>query len=178
MSENILGKYYGETSGVKVAILCTKTGCKGVISVDSSQKKKISAIHIHKNEKGSAGPIILWLGTTNEWEHGVAQNTPLANSPCCTNALCTGNSPPGTLNIGDIAGKGAVNFNINFNILNCSKTKCQVSKDFGLNFLNVHGFNFQQIYKGCATSGVPGLDTIDSVQLKTLWESNNLNTSK
>ena len=177
MNEVILGKYFGETSGVRVVVLCTETGCKGVISVDSSQKKRISAIHIHKNDKGKAGAILLWLGTTPEWEAGVLQNTPLTNSPCCTNKMCNANSPPGTLLISDIAGKGAIPFELNYNIINCNSEKCGASKEFSLNFLNVHGFNFQQIYNGCPTRGVPALDTIDSIQLKTIWENNNLNTS-
>lgn len=177
MNANVLGKYYAETSGVKVVVICTKTGCQGVISVDSSQKNKISAIHIHKNDNGKAGPILIWLGTSPEWEAGVTQNTPLTNSPCCSNNLCNVTSPEGTFIVSEIAGKGAIPFNLDYNILGCSSAKCDPSKDFGLNFLNVHGFNFQQVYNGCATSGVPGIDTTDSVQLKTLWNSNNLNTS-
>ena len=44
----------------------------------------ISAIHIHVNNNGMPGQILAWLGTTEAWQRGVAQNTAGSNSPCCS----------------------------------------------------------------------------------------------
>lgn len=160
-------RYFAQTSGVKIAMSCDGFTCKGVMSVSADVKNTLSAIHIHKNINGQAGPITIWLATSPEWENGVVQNTPLANSPCCNNRMCTANAPPGTPLIKNIAGK-TIPFEFDFRSNNCKLAKCDFLENFDKSFLNVHGKKFQQVINGCPTKDKPGLDTTGSVMLKQL----------
>lgn len=120
----------------------------------------VSALHIHVNKNGSPGPVLAWLGTTKEWQRGVAQTAKNGNAPCCTknNPNCTLASPEniGTPYIQEIM----VNTEKTFVVYNdCGKSgKCPWIKNGTL--LDIHGFNFQQKIDGQLTDGKPGADII------------------
>ena len=117
----------------------------------------VSAVHIHNNDNGSPGQIIAWLGTTDEWQTGVEQNTPGKNSPCCTvgDPLAKLAAPNGTPNILTLS-----NTTMTFDIKNSQcNTKCPWIKNG--TFLVIHGFNFQRVKNGELTNGKPGIDVID-----------------
>ena len=119
----------------------------------------VSAIHIHNNNNGSPGQIIAWLGTSDEWQHGVIQNTPGKNSPCCNNnnPLCTLAAPKGTPKIINLS-----NTKKTFNVKNNSCNKnCPWIKNG--TFLVIHGFNFQKIENGELTLEKPGLDVLGAI---------------
>jgi hypothetical protein len=118
----------------------------------------VSAIHIHVNNKGMPGPILAWLGTTKEWNLGVAQNTPGSNSPCCAknNPLCTLAAPKSTPNINNLS-NSVMNFTVSNE--NCDNS-CPWIENGAL--LDVHGFNFQKVINGKLTSEKPGADMISN----------------
>jgi hypothetical protein len=118
----------------------------------------VSAIHIHVNNNGSPGPILAWLGTTEEWNSGVAQNTPGANSPCCdvVNKLCTLASPESTPNIRDLS-NSTMTFTVKNNF--CNKNCPWINNG---TLLDVHGFNFQKVINGSLTKEAPGADIISN----------------
>jgi len=119
----------------------------------------VSAIHIHNNNNGSPGQIIAWLGTSDEWQHGVIQNTPGKNSPCCNNnnPLCTLAAPKGTPKIINLS-----NTKKTFNVKNNSCNKnCPWIKNG--TFLVIHGFNFQKVENGELTLEKPGLDVLGAI---------------
>jgi hypothetical protein len=126
------------------------------IIADYKDLKGVSAIHIHNNDNGSPGQIIAWLGTSDEWQTGVVQNTPGKNSPCCTagDPLAKLAAPNGTPKIITLS-----NSMMTYDVTNsqCNK-KCPWIKNG--TFLVVHGFNFQRIKNGELTSGKPGIDVI------------------
>ena len=138
----------------------------------------VSAAHIHTNYQGASGPIIVWLATSPEWQHGVLQNTPLTNSTpsyaCCfvypkarelgcraapSDAppdTCTLVAPTGTPDVSRV-GRTTVYYVAPKNVCEA----CPWINDD--TFLDVHGKNFQQIY-GCRVVGTsPGLDMLASV---------------
>jgi len=142
----------------------------------------VSAAHIHTNYQGASGPIIVWLATSPEWQHGVLQNTPLTNSTpsyaCCIvppkatglgcrpapsavpSDMCTLVAPPGTRDVSGLGGK-TVYYVIQKNVCD----SCPWISDG--TFLDVHGKNFQQIY-GCRVVGTtPGIDMLASVPFQT-----------
>jgi hypothetical protein len=122
----------------------------------------VSAIHIHANENGSPGPILGWLGTTQQWQDGVKQNTPGTNSPCCTknNPKCILTAPNGTPFLSVEMEKMEKTFTF---YKKCGTQKCKSECMWIKNgsFLVVHGFNFQQVVDGNLTNGKPGLDIIE-----------------
>ena len=129
------------------------------VKVKFNNLEGVSGIHIHTNDNGSSGPIIAWLVTSKEWQLGVAQNTPLGNSPCCSskNKLCTLIAPdetPYTENVQNTTVTYVVKKNF------CGN-KCPWINNGTL--LNVHGYNFQKVIDGCPTNEEPGADMIDSV---------------
>ena len=158
-SQNSLGnKTFKATS--KYADVLFKTSENGEsINITANYKdlKGVSAIHIHNNENGSPGQIIAWLGTTDEWQNGVLQNTPGKNSPCCTagDPLAKLAAPNGTPNIINLS-NSMMTFDVTKS--NCNK-KCTWINNGA--FLVVHGFNFQRMENGELTSGKPGLDILN-----------------
>jgi hypothetical protein len=119
----------------------------------------VSAIHIHVNNNGKPGPILAWLGTTNEWQLGVAQNTPGSNAPCCSkyNRLCTLAAPESTPKINNLS-----NSVMEFTFRNycCNGTACPWIENGTL--LDVHGFNFKKVINGKLTSEPAGADIISN----------------
>jgi hypothetical protein len=119
----------------------------------------VSAVHIHNNNNGAPGQIIAWLGTSDEWQSGVVQNTPGKNSPCCTGGdpLAKLAAPSGTPNIITLS-----NSMMTFDVTNSQcNTKCPWIKNG--TFLVIHGFNFQRVKNGELTGGKPGIDVIDHI---------------
>lgn len=129
------------------------------INVNYKDLKGVSAIHIHNNNNGSPGQIIAWLGTSKEWQHGVLQNTPGNNCPCCNinNPLCLLSAPRGTPNIKTLSGKNKTFSNKNKSI---NKT-CPWIKNGA--FLVIHGYNFQRVSNGELTKEKPGLDVLAAI---------------
>lgn len=125
------------------------------ITVQYKDLTKVSAIHIHTNDNGSPGPIIAWLGTSQEWQQGVVQNTPGKNSPCGSdkNHLSTLAAPQGTPYIDNLA-----NSTRTFTVTNKTSKLCPWIGNGTV--LVVHGFNFQKVINGQLTSEPPGIDPI------------------
>jgi len=128
------------------------------ITIQYKDLTGVSAIHIHVNNNGMPGPILAWLGTTKEWQLGVAQNTPGSNSPCCytQNPLCTLAAPEGTPNINNLS-NSVMTFQ--FSNKNCN-SGCPWIENGTL--LDVHGFNFQKVIDCKLTSEKPGADMISN----------------
>tara|TARA_Y100000591_G_scaffold66045_2_gene54654 strand:+ start:20399 stop:20995 length:597 start_codon:yes stop_codon:yes gene_type:complete len=128
------------------------------ITVNYKNLADVSALHIHTNNKGSPGPIIAWLGTTNQWQHGVVQNKSGKNSPCCSvnNPLCTLAAPFGTPRIKDLS-----NTVRTFTVTNSCGPGCPWIEDGTI--LVVHGYNFQSVVHGKLTNKKPGIDPIAHV---------------
>ena len=122
----------------------------------------VSAIHIHANDNGSPGPILGWMGTTQQWQDGVKQNTAGTNAPCCTknNPKCTLAAPMGTPFLSVEMEKMEKTFTF---YKKCGTQKCKSDCMWIKNgsFLVVHGFNFQQVVDGILTNGEPGIDVIE-----------------
>ena len=124
----------------------------------------ISAIHIHVNNNGMPGQILAWLGTTEAWQRGVAQNTAGSNSPCCTknNPKCDLVAPKGT----PFLTKDMEGTERNFTVYKqCGTSKCNatlpwISKG---TLLDSHGFNFQQLINGVLTNQAPGADMLENI---------------
>jgi hypothetical protein len=136
------------------------------VSIKYKNLAGLSAIHIHANTNGSPGPILAWLGTTSQWQHGVKQNTPGTNSPCCTrnNPNCTLVAPPGT----PYLSKELENTEKYFIFYKkCNTNSCKSDCEWIENgtFLVSHGFNFQQLYDGVLTKAPPGpgIDVIEAL---------------
>jgi len=128
------------------------------ITVNYKDLTGVSAIHIHTNNNGMPGPILAWLGTTTEWQHGVAQNTPGSNSPCCSpdNPLCVLAAPENTPNC-----KNLSNTVQRYTVQNRNCKDCPWLENGTL--LDVHGFNFQKVINGKPTNEKPGADMIINV---------------
>ena len=124
----------------------------------------ISAIHIHVNNNGMPGQILAWLGTTEAWQRGVAQNTAGSNSPCCTknNPKCNLVAPEGT----PFLTKAMEGTERDFTFYKqCGTSKCNatlpwISKG---TLLDSHGFNFQQLINGVLTNQPPGADMLENI---------------
>jgi len=131
------------------------------ITVNYKDLTGVSAIHIHTNNNGSPGPILAWLGTSHEWQHGVAQNTPGSNAPCCTedNPLCTLAAPKSTPYVNNLS-----NTTRTFTVTNKTCKGCPWIENGTL--LDVHGFNFQKVLNGQLSTEKPGADMISN----TLFE--------
>jgi hypothetical protein len=129
------------------------------INVKYKKLSGVSALHIHVNNKGSPGPVLAWLGTTIQWQRGVAQTAHGANSPCCTktNPMCILASPP---NIGTPY--------LSSQLENTEKTFVFYNEFVGIGcpwinngtLLDIHGFNFQENIDGKLTDKKPGPDII------------------
>ena len=134
----------------------------------------VSAIHIHVNDKGKPGPVLAWLGTTIQWQRGVAQTAQGGNSPCCTktNPMCILASPP---NIGTpFLTRELENTERSFVFENeyvgmgCQQSSTEVLASCAVRcpwisngvLLDIHGFNFQENINGKLTDKKPGADII------------------
>ena len=132
------------------------------ITVNYKNLSDVSALHIHTNKNGSPGPIIAWLGTTNQWQHGVAQNKSGKNSPCCSvnNPLCKLAAPFGTPNILELSNSVRT-----FTVSNSCGPDCPWIENGTI--LVVHGYNFQTVVHGKLTNKKPGVDPIAHVKFTT-----------
>jgi len=132
------------------------------VTVDYKNLEGVSAIHIHANVNGSPGPILGWLGTTQQWQDGVKQNTPDTNAPCCikNNPKCSLTAPIGIPLLSVEMEKTQKTFTF---YKKCGTQKCKSECMWIKNgsFLVVHGFKFQQLVDGVLTKGKPGLDVIE-----------------
>jgi len=134
------------------------------INVKYKDLTGISAIHIHVNNNGMPGQILAWLGTTEAWQRGVAQNKPGSNSPCCNknNPKCNLVAPQGT----PFLTKGMEGTERDFVFYKqCGTSKCTatlpwISKG---TLLDSHGFNFQQLINGVLTNQAPGADMLENI---------------
>jgi hypothetical protein len=157
------GKFKEYTSHNKYADVVFKANNKVMyVTIKYKNLAGISAIHIHANNKGSPGPILAWLGTTQEWQNGVKQNTLGTNLPCCTknNPKCLLIAPNGT----PFLSKKMEGIEQSFIFYKkCGTSKCKSDCMWIKNgsFLVVHGFKFQQLEDGVLTKGTPGLDVIE-----------------
>jgi hypothetical protein len=131
----------------------------------------ISGIHIHTNFNGSSGPIIVWLGTTTQWQNGITQNTPLTNSTPSYNCAINNNSkknsmatiiaPENTPHLKNLSNTTQY-YKINKNVC----PSCPWITDG--TFLDIHGKNFQYL-DGCKIVGTtPGIDMIDSIPFEKI----------
>ena len=87
-------KSIGSITGSKFQIFSVTAKCADVtfkanddvmyVNIKYKDLTGLSAIHIHVSNNGMPGPILAWLGTSEAWQRGVAQNTPGSNSPCCS----------------------------------------------------------------------------------------------
>lgn len=129
---------------------------------------QISGIHIHTNYQGSSGPIIAWLATTPEWQHGITQNTPLTNStPSYTcnvfdnckkenNNMCTLVAPEKTPHMKNLS------YTTQYYKIHKKVCKsCPWISDG--TFLDIHGKNFQQLYDCGVVGTKPGIDMLKSI---------------
>ena len=124
----------------------------------------LSAIHIHVSNNGMPGPILAWLGTSEAWQRGVAQNTPGSNSPCCSKNNPQSNlvAPEGT----PFLTKEMEGTEQNFVFYKqCGTSKCNAKCPWLSQgaVLCSHGFNFQQLINGVLTSQAPGADMLENV---------------
>lgn len=128
------------------------------ITVKYKDLTGVSAIHIHVNNNGMPGPILAWLGTTDEWQQGITQNTPGTNSPCCNenNPLCTLVAPSGTPNINNLS-NSLMKYTVKNNYCNKGCPWIEAGT-----LLDVHGFNFQKVINCQLTKEKPGLDLISN----------------
>jgi hypothetical protein len=156
-----LGKksFNASSKYVDVSFITNSDGKSINITARYKDLNGVSAIHIHNNNNGSPGPILAWLGTTEEWQQGVTQNTPGKNCPCCNNnnPLCTLAAPKGTPKIMNLS-KSKKYFNVKNK--SCNKSCPWIQKG---TFLVIHGFNFQRVENGELTKENPGLDVIAAI---------------
>lgn len=158
-------RFYAETNGVRLRLRQYQDTVEGTLSVPARLANRLSAIHIHKGVHGRPGPILVWLATSERWQHGVLQLTPGTNAPCCSNALCNIVAPKDTPHVRHLAGKETT-FHYKIKINRCARADCRALEDFGSNFLVIHGNNYQTIYNGCLSAGIPNLDVVGNSQLR------------
>jgi hypothetical protein len=119
----------------------------------------VSAIHIHSNLTNM--PILVWLATSREWENGVAQATPLNNSPCCFvnyNNKCSLTAP---YNVPNTKYSSFTNFNFCVELNACNPQECDwKTVDF---LVNVHGYDFGRVDNGCPNNLEPSAAMIYSL---------------
>ena len=161
-------EYYAQSPYADVK--CKANDFVMYVSVKYKKLNGVSAMHIHVNNNGSPGPVLAWLGTTIEWQRGVAQTDTNGNSPCCTknNEKCSLASPnkigtPYLNKIVEFSEKTFVFHNENKN-----PSKCPWIQNGFL--LDIHGFNFQQNINGELTSGKPGADIIFQKEFEEIKE--------
>jgi hypothetical protein len=125
----------------------------------------VSGLHIHQNINGEPGPILAWLGTTIEWQYGVAQNGSNGNLPCCliSNTNCSLVAPEGTPYLNSINCPDSQYFIVYNQNIGCNCSWIQNGT-----LLDIHGFDFQQEYCGVKTSGTPGADMIDQAEFEEI----------
>lgn len=158
--ENIKNSVFEASTKYADANFTTSTdGQTLYVTVNYKNLADVSAVHIHTNNNGSPGPIIAWLGTTEEWQQGVKQNTPGTNSPCCNvnNPLCTLAAPVGTPLIQELTNSVRT-----FTITNSCGKDCPWIENGTL--LVIHGYNFQRVVDGKLTNEKPGIDPIAHVE--------------
>lgn len=128
---------------------------------------EVSAIHIHSNLPTM--PILVWIASSQEWENGVAQATPLSNAPCCfirkgddLQTLCSLKSP---YHVPNTKFSSFTSSSFCVELEPCLSKDCDWKKnDF---VINVHGYNFASVGKsGCPDSLKPGADVISSETVK------------
>jgi len=147
-------RYYATSPYADVNVRVIDNGNKMLVDVKFKQLKGVSGIHIHVNNNGSPGPILVWLATTFAWQHGVMQNEQDTNSPCCTNQMCNLIAPKGTPYMRDINKAQTYTFTA---IKPANSSCAWVSGGIRL---DVHGLNFQREVNGKLSPGEPGLDMI------------------
>jgi hypothetical protein len=127
----------------------------------------VTAIHIHSNQNGQPGPILLWLITSHQWQSGVTQLTPGKNQPCCTKiagSQCNLTAPNGTVFVDSAQSNVVYKKIVPKNICGNSCPGITLQAPFG--FLVVHGNNFQTVQiDGCLSAGQPGLDVLVATPL-------------
>ncbi len=157
--------YIAKSEYAKVKFFVKKNG-NLYIKAKFYDVSKITGIHIHTNFNGMSGPIIVWLGTTKQWQNGITQNTPLTNSTpsyscainnnCKKNNMCTIVAPENTPHLKNLSYTTKY-YKIDKKVC----TSCPWISDG--TFLDIHGKNFQYL-DGCKIIGTtPGIDMIDSI---------------
>jgi hypothetical protein len=147
--------------GTEVIMTPNNSNDSILIEAKFGDLKGISGIHIHTNNNGKPGNIIAWLGTTDEWQDGVKQNTPGINAPCCNSnqKLCTLVAPKDTPYLSTLEYKKRV-FSIK-RCMNCEK--CPWIENGTL--LVIHGTHFQYDIDGIKNNMKPGIDVVEVVPL-------------
>ena len=154
------------------------------VRADFYDVSSISGAHIHTNYNNNAGPIIVWLATSEEWQHGVLQNTPLTNTTasyaccrscalktcrsCCQRSstrsspnMCTLIAPPGTPDARRLSYQTVYYI--------AQKTTCGSCPWINDGtFLDVHGKQFQQVYDCTVVGTTPGVDMVDQVAFQAV----------
>lgn len=146
---------------VEYEVLCDRS-IEGVVHFKNLDG--VSAIHIQSAARKN--PILVWLATSEEWDHGIAQRTPGSNGPCCykENGQCDLVAPCGTPNTKSASFK-KMKFRMEPPRM-CKDGCCPwVSKG---TVLKIHGYCFQKLEKGCPTRGRPGRDVLESVCFEKL----------
>jgi hypothetical protein len=147
-------RYYATSPYADVNVRVIDNGNKMLVEAKFKQLKGVSGIHIHVNNNGSPGPILVWLATTFAWQHGVMQNEQDTNSPCCTNQMCNVIAPEGTPYMRDID----LSKTYTYTAIKPANSSCAwVSGGIRL---DVHGLDFQREVNGKLSPGEPGLDMI------------------
>lgn len=130
-------------------------------------KDNITALHVHSNNDGKPGPILIWLLTSPKWQSGVTQSTPGKNYPCCvkiSGSRCDLTAPYNTLLIENVECNTLYEKIVEKNICEMSCPGLTIQEPFG--FLVVHGNNYQIIEQnGCLSNGTPGIDVLMATPL-------------
>ena len=152
-------EYEASTQYADVNFTTSADGQTLYITVNYKNLSDVSALHIHTNNNGSPGPIIAWLGTTNEWQQGVTQNKSSKNSPCCSNInpFCTLAAPMGTPLIQNLSNSVRT-----FTVSNSYGQGCPWIENGTM--LVIHGYDFQTVIDGKLTNKKPGIDPIAHVK--------------
>jgi hypothetical protein len=172
LNKTIAGKTYSTKS--KYADTKIKVGEDGetlYVTVNYKDVSQVGCIHIHSvmwghEVTGDIGPPVAWLGTTDEWQHGVRQLTPGLSYPCCIKGdglRCDFTAPHGTPDLKDLSFK--------------TRTFVLKKPDFCTNecpwvyngaYVLFHGKKIQQVYNGCLTQGKPNPDILGGSQMDML----------
>lgn len=135
----------------------------------------ITAIHIHSNVNDQPGPILIWLLTTTQWQSGVSQSTPAANSPCCikiAGSQCDLTAPSGTMFKNFVTPGQIYTKIVPKNV--CGDSCPGITQDSPHGFLVVHGNNFQTVEpNGCLSNGTAGIDVLIATPLNQTKCSSN-----
>lgn len=162
----VFKEYYAQSPYADVK--CKANDFVMYITVKYKNLNGVSAMHIHVNNNGTPGPVLAWLGTTIEWQRGVAQTAVNGNAPCSSKK-----NPKSVLASPNNIGTPYLNERMNysektfvFHNENTNPSKCPWIQNGFL--LDVHGFNFQQKINGKLTSGKPSADVIFQDEFKLL----------